>query len=156
MRINSLISDNSSYHKLNVICLISKFANKISTIRHWACSTMRLSSASIVPGQNRPMCTPLPASYHPPNSSSCKLWNHLLSSSASRTSQHFLSLASLIADQPWAPRFVRVVPQRCKWLTCICEPPTPTSLRGFYFAKMWLWSARATFSTNWLRRRRVH
>lgn len=50
----------------------------------------------------------------------------------------------------------RDVPQRCKWLTCICEPPTPTSLLGFYFAKMWLWSARATFSTNWLRRRRAH
>lgn len=106
MRINSLISDNSSYHKLNVICLVSKFANKISTIRHCPCSTMGLSSASMVPGQNRLMCIPLPASYHPPNSSSCKLWNHILSSSASRTSQHFLSLAPLIADQPWAPRFV--------------------------------------------------
>lgn len=107
MRINSLISDNSSYHKWNVICFISKFANKISTIRHCPCSTMGLSSASIVPGQNRPMCIPLPASYHPPNSSSCKRWNHILSSSASRTSQHFLSLAPLIADQPWTPRFVK-------------------------------------------------
>ena len=77
-------------------------------------------------------------------------------SSIIRASQHhFLSLSPYY----WSNmRFIRIIPHKWGppstfWSTCICRPPTPTSLwTSIFTKKMWVWRAWAIFSASWPRR----
>ena len=71
---------------------------------------------------------------------------------------HFLSLTPY--DQPWTPRFIRIVSLRWRqpsaaWSKCICGPAIHTCLWACISTRtMWLWRVWATFSTYRPRRRR--
>ena len=72
---------------------------------------------------------------------------------ANTIKKNFFLAKLLITNQPWVPRFVRIISLRCRPPSlCTCWPPTPTHLwASLSTSTMWLWRVGVTFSSNWPR-----
>lgn len=94
-------------------------------------------------------CSQSPLQSQPPGPSS---WPP----SASWTSQHCFYDELLIADEPWAPRFIRIISPMWRLpaivcSTCICRPTGPTSLWSFISVLMMWLGGHGTTSSGWRR-----
>lgn len=115
---------------------------------------MVLPFASTLFGQNRPRDAAYSSLWPPSNHfSSHNLQNQPVKYPGT-TPTFELNFLLPITHQPWAPRFIRIIPWRWRpsstaWLTRTCRSPRPTSLwASVAMATEWLWMAWRTFPTR--------
>ena len=134
-------------------CILRNYHSKVKE-RQCAGWWSQRSLASTVFGGNRPKDPPCSSLPSPSN----LFPNHSLQNQPLRCLQSLGLANTIFCYYRSNMRFVRIIPRwwgppSTSWSTCICRPPTPTSLwTSIFTKKMWVWRACAIFSASWPRR----